>query len=90
MGKWLFSGAPAPVGCIEYVYNLKEEGVWVQKEKLVVPDGYYDPGLSLRSSVASSSGEDGMIVVGSTANQMERYFHIGRIFNTHIMDPAIE
>ena len=63
-GKMALVGCPeAPGGGITYMYNFKDEK-WLQTEKLRVPNGYNGSGLQLGSSVAASSGDDGMAVVG--------------------------
>jgi len=64
-GTTVVVGCPeAPGGGVAYVHNLQENGEWIQTEKLSVPGRNSDTGMQLGSSVALSSGEDGMAVVG--------------------------
>mmetsp|Transcript_3004 Transcript_3004/g.5350 ORF Transcript_3004/g.5350 Transcript_3004/m.5350 type:complete len:658 (-) Transcript_3004:195-2168(-) len=61
-GHTVVVGCPgAPGGGVAYVYNLQETGMWVETDKLTVPDGYSGTDLRLGGSV-TSSGE--MAVVG--------------------------
>lgn len=56
-------GCPgAPGGGVAYVYNLQENGKWAQTKGFGLPTGTFITRLG--SSVALSTGEDGMIIVG--------------------------
>jgi len=64
-GSAVVVGCPgAPGGGAAYLYTLNQNGKWMQTEKLSKPAGYPSTGLALGNSVALSSGEDGMAVVG--------------------------
>ena len=64
-GTMAVVGCPgAPGGGASYGYNLRN-GEWIQTEIFSAPDGYgISSGLRLGSSVTTSSGNDGMAIIG--------------------------
>ena len=64
-GRTVAVGCPqAPEGGVVYVYSHQGEGVWVQHDKLVAPEGYSGVGLILGHSVTTTPSEDGLVIAG--------------------------
>ena len=72
------------------MYNLEEEGVWVQKEKIVVPEVGIMTLAYVRETVWHRLQERMVWLLLALRPIKWRGILIERIVNTHIMDPAIE